>query len=87
MQKRKPEFKNLNTAKLNVNEAVYFTGDFLDQLIDFITDCDFSDEDELNELKSYVYATRMYYLKTLQIIEKERKKIQELEAMLPDEIA
>lgn len=71
--KRKPQFKNLNVDKLSVNEAIHFTSDFLDQLIDFVTDCDFSEEDELNELKSYVYATRMYYLKTLQIIEKQRK--------------
>ena len=35
--------------------------------------------DELNELKSYVYATRMYYLKTLQIIEKEKRKFKEQE--------
>ncbi len=79
IQKRKPQFKNLNVDKLSVNEAVYFTSDFLDQLIDFVTDCDFSEEDELNELKSYVYATRMYYLKTLQIIEKEKRKVKEQE--------
>lgn len=79
IEKRKPQFKNLNVDKLSVNEAVYFTSDFLDQLIDFVTDCDFSEEDELNELKSYVYATRMYYLKTLQIIEKEKRKVKEQE--------
>jgi hypothetical protein len=79
IEKRKPQFKNLNVDKLSVNEAVYFTSDFLDQLIDFVTDCDFSEDDELNELKSYVYATRMYYLKTLQIIEKEKRKVKEQE--------
>lgn len=70
--KRKPQFKNLDVDKLSVNEAIYFTSNFLDQLIDFVTDCDLSKEEEMNELKSYVYATRMYYLKTLQIINKQR---------------
>lgn len=74
----KPQFKNLNVDKLSINEAIKFTGEFLDQLIDFVTECDFSKEDEMNELKSYVYATRMYYLKTLQIIEKEKKKQSEV---------